>query len=163
MMERSGGYRGPARGLAAAGMLGAVLAAMTSCSASQPTTLPQASCGEAGTHQLSSTTQFFHAGKGALSCFATAVRQCHSASIAITEMGVDTGTDYVFAVVPGKAPCQTTEWSQDYSANNGGSQGNIVVTQCSATARPGGVLLGCDGQSFLIPATATTSVTALDQ
>ena len=160
MMARSGGYRGLARGLAITVMLGAALAATTSCSAGRPATLPQASCGEAGTHELSDATQVFHADKGALSCFATAVRQCRSASIAITEMGVDTGTDYVFAVVPGKPACQATEWSQDYSANGGGSQGNVVVTACSATARPDGVQLGCDGQSLLIPVMVTNPVMA---
>jgi len=178
MTERSGGYRGLARSLAVAGMLGAVLAAMTSCAAhgsagptgptghptakpptatAPPTALPRASCGEAGTHELSSTTQFFRAGKGTLSCFATAVRQCQSASIAITEMGVDTGTKYVFAVVSGKAPCQATEWSQAYSANFGGSKHfKVVVTQCSATAGTDGVKLGCGGQNLLIPVTVTS-------
>jgi hypothetical protein len=157
MMGRSDGYRGLVRGLAVTGVLGAALAAVTSCSAGQPATLPKASCGQATTHNLSPLTQVFRADTGALPCFATAARRCQSASIAITEMGVDTGTDYVFALVPGKASrCQATEWSQYYSANGGGSQGNVVVTGCSATARPDGVLLGCDGQSFLIPATVTT-------
>jgi hypothetical protein len=36
----------------------------------------------------------------------------------------------------------------------------VVVTGCSATARPDGVLLGCDGQDILIPVAVTTSVTA---
>jgi hypothetical protein len=183
MMERSGGYRGLARGLAVAGMLGAVLAAMTSCgvgvstmttgpigrptatpptatlrptATAAPTALPQASCGAAGTHQLSGATQFYQADKGALGCFAAATRQCKTGSIAITEMGTDTGTNYVFAVVPGKSPCQVTESSQDYSANVGGSQQfKVAVTQCSAAARPDGVLLGCGGQDLLIPLTVT--------
>jgi hypothetical protein len=168
MTQRSGGYRGLARGLAVAGVLSVALAAMTGCSAHGPAgptvhprtvppkALPKASCGEAGTHELSGTTQFFRADKGALSCFATAVRHCQSASIAITEMGVDTGTDYVFAVVPGQARCQATEWSQDYSANFGGSQGPVVQTHCSATAGADGVKLGCGGQDLLIPTTATS-------
>jgi hypothetical protein len=155
MKGRTDGHRGLARGLAVTGMLGAALAGMTSCSAGQPATLPQASCGQATTHNLSPLTQVFHADKGALPCFASAARQCRSASIAITEMGVDTGTDYVFAIAGGKGGCQATEWSQDYSANGGGSEGNVVVTGCSPAARPNGVLLGCDGQSFLIPVTVT--------
>ena len=166
MTKRSGGYRGVARGLTTAGVLSVALAAMTGCSAhgtagptGHPEALPKATCGEAGTHQLSGATQLFRADKGALSCFATAVRHCQSASIAITEMGVDTGTDYVFAVAPGQARCQATEWSQDYSANFGGSQGHVVVTGCSATAGPGGVLLGCAGQRLLIPVTVTNPVT----
>jgi hypothetical protein len=156
MMGRADGYRGLARGLAVSGMLGAALAAVTSCSAGQPAALPKASCGQATTHNLSPLTQVFRADTGALPCFATAARQCLSGSIAITEMGVDTGTDYIFAIVPGKPRCQATEWSQYYSANGGSSQGDVVVTGCSATARPDGVLLGCDGQSFLIPLTVTT-------
>jgi hypothetical protein len=178
MTERRGAYRGLARGLAVAGMLGAVLATITSCSARgvtgptgptrhptavPPTSLPQASCGEAVTHDLSSMTQVFHADTGALSCFAAAARRCESASIAITEMGVDTGINYVFAVIPGPARCQATEWSQFYSASSGGTKyGKVVVTQCSATAGPGGVLLGCDGQDILIPAAVNSSATALD-
>jgi hypothetical protein len=171
MTGRSGTYRKPARGLAVAGILGAVLAT-TSCAVhgatgptgptrhptptASPTALPRASCGEAGTHELSSTTQLFRADKGTLSCFATAVRQCQSASIAITEMGVDTGTKYVFAVVPGKRPCQVTEWSQAYSANFGGSKRfKVVVTPCSAAAGTDGVRLGCASQNFLIPMTVT--------
>ena len=161
-MGRSDGYRRLARGLAVTGMLGAALVAVTSCSAGQPAALPPASCGQASTHNLSPITQVFHADTGALSCFASAARQCQSASIAITEMGVDTGTNYVFAIVPGKPRCQATEWSQYYSANGGGSQGNVVVTGCSATAGPDGVLLGCGGQDLLIPVTVTTSVTATD-
>jgi hypothetical protein len=122
-----------------------------------PTALPRASCGQATTHQLSGATQFFQADKGALSCFATSARQCQNASIAVTEMGVDTGTKYVFAIAPGKSNCPATEWSQGYSANFGGSKHfKVVVTQCSAATKPGGVMLGCGGQDILIPATVTT-------
>jgi len=181
MMGRSGRYHGLARSLVVTGMTGAAILAVTSCSASgsarpanptghpttghpttgaptpAPTALPKASCGQAATHQLSGATQFFQADKGALSCFAAAARQCQSASIAITEMGVDTGTEHVFAVAPGKASCAATEWSQGYSANFGGSkQFKVVVTQCSAVTKPDGVMLGCGGQDILIPVTVTT-------
>jgi hypothetical protein len=182
MAQRPGGYRRLARGLAVAGVLGAVLAAMTSCSAhgpagsvrppthpasgrptAPPAALPQASCGEAVTHDLSSMTQVFRADTGALSCFATAARQCASASIAVTETDIDTGTRYVFAVVAGKARCQATEWSQFYSANPSGERDSAVtVTQCSATAGPGGVMLGCGGRNLLIPVTVNSSATTLD-
>ena len=182
MIGRSGGYRGLARGLAVTGMMGAALMVMSGCSVQgpagpgqptashpatghpttahptgTPTALPRASCGQATTHQLSGTTQFFRADKGALSCFATAARQCQNASIAVTAMGVDTGTKYVFAIVPGKSNCQATEWSQGYSASFGGSKHfKVVVTQCSAATKPDGVLLGCSGQHILIPVTVTT-------
>ena len=182
MMRRSDGYHGLARGLAVTVTLGAALMAMTSCAAQgsaapghpttghpttgqpvtghptgTPTALPRASCGEIGTHELSAATRVFRADAGALSCFAAAARQCQSASIAITEMGVDTGTKYVFAIAPGKPSCPATEWSQGYSANFGGSKHfKVVVTQCSTAARPDGVALGCGGQHILIPVKVTT-------
>lgn len=182
MMGRSDGYRGLARGLAVTVTLGTALMVMTSCSAQgsaapghpttahpttgqpvtthpttgAPTALPQASCGGATTHKLSGATQVLRADAGALSCFAAAARQCQSASIAITEMGVDTGTKYVFAIAPGKAPCQVTEWSQAYSANFGGSKKfKVMVTPCTAAARTDGVRLGCGSQHLLIPVTVT--------
>jgi hypothetical protein len=154
-------------GLAAAGLLSAALIALTSWLAhnavhtiyygTPPTALPQASCGETWTHELSGATRLFRADTGTLSCFATAARLCQEESIAVTETGTDTGTKYVFALDTGKAPCQATEWSQGYSANSGGSQQfKVVVTQCSAAARPDGVLLGCGGQDILIPVTVAS-------
>jgi hypothetical protein len=167
MTERSTGYRGLARALALVGLLGAALAAMIGWAAHSavntiyygtPTALPHASCGEIGTHELSGATRLFRAGTGSLWCFATAARLCQEESIAVTEMGTVTGTKYVFAIEPGQAPCQATEWSQGYSANSGGSQQfKVVVTQCSAAAQPDGVLLGCGGRDILIPATVANS------
>src|SRR5215469_11406694 len=87
-----------------------------------PAELPRASCGTAITHFLAHDTQVLHADHGALTCFVTAVQKCRSASIGVTEMGVDTGTDYVFTVEPGKTPCEVVEQSQGYSANFGGSK-----------------------------------------
>lgn len=182
MTGRSGGYRGPARGLAVTVTLGTALMVMTSCAAqgsaapghptpghpttsqpptgpatTTPTALPQASCGGATTHQLSGATQVLRADAGALSCFAAAARQCQSASIAITEMGVDTGTKYVFAIAPGQAGCPATEWSQGYSASFGGSKKfKVVVRQCSTAAGPDGVTLGCAGRDILIPVKVTS-------
>jgi len=132
----------------------------TGCSTT-PAALPQATCGSASTHALDAVTQLLDAEKGALSCFETAMRHCQAASLAITEMGVDTGTGYVFAIKPGGTGCPVTELSQSYSANFGGSQGTITATQCRLAEVTGaGVTLSCAGQDVLIPATVT-SVTSL--
>src|SRR5215469_10675255 len=86
--------------------------------------LQRASCGSAVTHFLTGHTQFLSANPGSLDCFVHAARECRPASIAITEMGVDSGTDDVFIITPAK-PCQVIEQRQDYSANFGGSQSPV--------------------------------------
>ena len=121
-----------------------------------PTALPHASCGAAVTHGLSAATQILSADKGTLNCFHVAARDCKTASIAVTEMGVDTGTHHVFAIEPGGKGCAVTELSQSYSANFGGSHGKVGSTRCSvATISGGGVTLACAGEKVLIPATVT--------
>jgi hypothetical protein len=118
--------------------------------------LPKATCGRVSTHGLSAATRILSADKGALSCFHVAARACKTASIAVTEMGVDTGTNHVFAVEPGGKACAVTELSQSYSANFGGSRGKIGAVRCSVTAvTSGGVTLACAGQRLLIPAAVT--------
>jgi hypothetical protein len=77
-------------------------------------TLPQTSCGRAETHFLSGGTQILQADPHALTCFGAAARGCKPASIEVTEMGVDAGTDYVFTIEPGGTPCQVSELSQGY-------------------------------------------------
>lgn len=115
--------------------------------------LPHASCGSASTHFLTSDTQFLSADPGALTCFVRAARECRPASLGVNEMGVDTGTDYVFTVEPGGTSCQVTELRQDYSANFGGSQGAVSTVPCRRTAVTGkGIGLSCGGQDVLIPA-----------
>src|SRR6185437_16422932 len=94
-----------------------------------PGALPRATCGTAVTHSLNAATRLLSAGNGALSCFETAVRHCRTASLAVTEMGVDTGTSYVFAVAPGGAGCPVTELSQAYSANFGGTRGDVTTVR----------------------------------
>jgi hypothetical protein len=115
--------------------------------------MPQARCGSAVTHGLDGHTQLLRADPGALSCFSAAVRACKPGSIKVTEMGVDTGTDYVFTIEPGGTTCRVTEVSQAYSANFGGSQGPVYTTSCRRTAVTGaGVTLSCDGRDVFIPA-----------
>lgn len=115
--------------------------------------LQRASCGSALTHLLSRDTQFLSAEPGSLACFVQAARNCRSASIAITEMGVDSGTDYVFILTPAKPSCAVTEQSQDYSANFGGSRSAVSTVPCRRIAVTlGGVTLSCRGQTVLLPA-----------
>lgn len=146
-----------------AGISAAALAiAVAGCSAcgqpgtNQPATLPTATCGRAVTHRLGADTQLLGAEKGALTCFETAARHCKAASLGITEMGVDSGVDYVFAVQAGGTACPVTELSQSYSANFGGSAGPIASTRCQrAGVTSAGVMLSCAGQDVLIPAAVT--------
>ena len=138
---------------------GAVIAAVLGLAAAgcsgggQPAALPRATCGSATTHFLDAATQFLSADKGSLGCFETAARHCRAASLAVTEMGTDTGTSYVLTVEPGGTVCQVTELSQAYSVNFGGSQGTVTTTACRvAGVTTAGVTLGCAGRSVLVPA-----------
>lgn len=118
-----------------------------------PARLATASCGSATTHFLDGHTQVLSADRGALTCFAKAARECKSASLRVTEMGVDTGTDFVFIIELGQGSCQVTEQSQDYSANFGGSQGAVRTHSCQLIGvTSSGVTLSCGGQRMLIPA-----------
>ena len=104
-------------------------------------------------HFLTSHTQLLSADPGSLTCLAQAARVCRSASIGITEMGVDSGTDYVFIVTRAKPSCQVTKQRQDYSANFGGSQSAVTAVPCRRiAATPGGVTLKCSRQNVLLPA-----------
>jgi hypothetical protein len=121
------------------------------------TVLPKASCGSATTHFVNSDTQVLIADHEALTCFGAAARACRSASIEVTEMGVDTGTNYVFIVEGGGSACQVTELTQDYSANFGGSTGPVNAMTCARTAVTGrGVTLACGGQAVLIPSAVSS-------
>jgi len=118
-----------------------------------PVTLPHQSCGSAWTFFLTGHTKLLGADHGALSCFIVAARECRSASLSVTEMGVDTGTHFVFRIEPGTTPCQVTEDSRSYSANGGGSQGPVSTVSCHRTAvTRTGTMLSCGGREVLIPA-----------
>jgi hypothetical protein len=119
-------------------------------------TLPRASCGSALTHFLTADTHMLAARSGALPCFIKAARECRSASLRVTEMGVDTGTVYVFTLKPGRTSCHVTELRQDYSANFGGSKGAVISVPCHLTAvTRRGAMLRCAGQRVLIPGTVS--------
>jgi hypothetical protein len=116
--------------------------------------LPDASCGSAVTHGLNDNTNILTAGPNTLGCFDAAARDCTSASIEVTDMGVDTGTDYVFRIEPGGPVCHALELSQFYSANFGGSKGQVNSRTCDGLAvTDRGVTLSCGGQVVFIPAT----------
>jgi hypothetical protein len=118
--------------------------------------LPRVNCGTAETRQLGAGTRVLAADHGALSCFSAAARTCKAATLEVREMGVDTGTDYVFSIEPGKTPCQVTETSQDYSANFGGSHSAVSTTHCRlAAVSVTGVKLNCDGGDEQIPASVS--------
>jgi hypothetical protein len=120
--------------------------------------LPTASCGSAVTHLVDGDTTILQAGPDTLNCFDTAARNCESASIQVTEMGVDTGTTYVFTIEPGGAACRATELSQLYSPNFGGSIGQVNSQSCGAIAVTSrGVTFNCGGRDVLIPAAVTTT------
>jgi hypothetical protein len=156
MRGRSGRSRQLARAGAGVGVAAVLAMTAAGCSAGGSAALPRASCGTATTHELTAATQLLSADKGSLSCFEAAAQHCRAASLAVTEMGTDTGTNYVFAVQPGGAGCPVTELSQAYSANFGGSQGTVTTTQCRvARVTAAGVTLGWAGQSVLIPAQVT--------
>jgi len=117
------------------------------------TAAPPASCGSAWTHSVSGQTHILTADHGALTCFDAAARACRPAILHVTEIGVDTGTDYVFTIKSGGPSCRVTEQSNFYSANGGGSTGPVTTTSCLRTAvTGGGVSLSCAGQDVLIPA-----------
>jgi hypothetical protein len=121
-----------------------------------PRSLPKASCGSASTHFLNRHTQMLGSDSGSLACFMKAARICASASLRVTEMGVDTGTEYVFSIEPGGSSCHVTEWRQYYSANFGGSQSEVAAGPCRrTTVTPKAVLLTCSGRDVLIPATVS--------
>jgi len=160
MRGKSGGRGKTAGGGALVGVLVVVALGTTvaGCSAGghSAATLPRATCGSASTHGLSSGTQVLSADNGSLTCFAAAARHCASASIAITEMGTDTGTNYVFAIGRAGAACRATELSQSYSVNFGGSTGAIDSVPCRLAAVTSvGVMLSCGGQDVLVPARVT--------
>lgn len=117
--------------------------------------LPKASCGSALTHGLNSRTQMLRSDSGALGCFQAAAKTCTAAGLAVTEMGVDTGTSDVFTIEPGGSAsgCRVTLWHQSYSANGGGSKGNVGSTACQiGSVTSTGVTLSCAGKQVLIPA-----------
>ena len=136
--------------------IAAAAAALAGWGPAQPTvSMPHATCGTVITHLLSADSQLVSASRGALTCFDAAARNCRAASIQVTQLGVDTGTQYVFAVEPGRSPCRLIEYSQSWSAGVGGRKGPVRTTDCRQLALTrSGVALRCAGQDYLIPAAA---------
>lgn len=128
--------------------------ALAGCGTShRAVTPPRVSCGAAVTHSLNDSTELLSASPGALPCFAAAVRNCHSASLSVTAMGVDAGIHYVFVIKPGTEPCQVAEQSQFYMVSGGVRHGPVRTVACQRTAvTASGVTLSCGGRDILIPA-----------
>jgi hypothetical protein len=138
--------------IGAAGIIG--------CSSSSTAVLPAASCGSAVTHGVTASTQVLGTQPASsLRCFTAAARHCAHASLLVTDMGTDTGTDDLFTIITaagGPSSCTVTEASQGYSANFGGSTSPVQTTHCTVAAvATQGVTLSCAGQPILIPATVT--------
>ena len=78
-----------------------------------------------------------------------------TASIGVTEMGVDTGTNHVFAIEPGGKGCAVTDLSQGYLANPQGrpTARSAANSMTVTTVTGSGVTLACGGEKVLIPAT----------
>jgi hypothetical protein len=115
--------------------------------------LPKASWVRLLTHGLNSRTQLLRSDPGALSCFRTAAKACKAARLAVTEMGVDSGTSDVIIVESSGAACRVSLWQQGYSANGGGSKSKVSATPCRlGTVTNAGVRLSCAGENLLIPA-----------
>jgi hypothetical protein len=59
---------------------------------------------------------------------------------------------HVFVIGSGGPHCPLTDWSQDFGVP--GYTGPVTSTPCRLTAMTGkGVMLNCEGQGLLIPAT----------
>ena len=122
-------------------------------------TFPQPTCGQAVTHLLGADTTMLSAGKGALSCFTSAMRRCAHASLSVNEMGADVGTVYQFDVRAGTAPCQVTELSQGYTMEFPSFEGfpsysPIASENCRLRRlTAAGATLSCPDGAVLIPAT----------
>lgn len=149
------------RGVCAAAVIAS--GALAGCGASQHgdtsqqgVAPPRVGCGSAITRTLDDRTVLLSASPGALPCFAAAARNCHSATITVTAMGVDAGNHYVFGIEPGTRPCLVTERSQFYMVSGGTRHGPVTTTHCRIAATDaGGVTLSCGGRQILIPVTAS--------
>jgi len=84
---------------------------------------------------------------------AAASRECKAASLRVGEVGVDSGTSYVFVIGSGRPSCPVTELSQVYGWTGGNlSTGQANSISCRLTSVTGtGVMLGCGRHSVLIP------------
>jgi len=100
------------------------------------------------------------ADRGALTCFTAAAKTCTAAGLHVTEMGVDIGTRWVFAIVSGGTPgrCVVTSYSQHYSARAIGGIQVVKTASCQETAVTSkGVTLSCPGQVIMIPAAVSAA------
>lgn len=78
-------------------------------------------------------------------CFWNAYQHCHTATLTVHQMGVDTGTTSMFIVDQQQGQCVLTDTVQSYNANFGGSQSSFTTYTCAALIRRGNDLrfTGC--------------------
>ena len=143
------------RAIIAIALAAAALAGAAGCSSGGSNmTLPHASCGYAF-GDLSATTQFYTADRGALTCFTAAARTCKAAGLSVGQKG-DAGTDYVFVITSGGTPghCAVTEYSQRYADVQVAAVNTFQCYEVAVTSQ--GVTLTCkdpvQDETVLIPA-----------
>lgn len=73
-------------------------------------------------------------------CFWNKYQQCKPATLAVTDMGVDTGVNHLFVIEPQQQGCSVSDTSQNYSANGGGWRGSPTTAVCSTVTRQQDVL-----------------------
>lgn len=68
-------------------------------------------------------------------CFWQAYQQCQTASMHVTFMGVDAGTQHVFTLQKQQNGCQVVDTSQFYNVNFGGSHSKPETNVCASLTR----------------------------
>lgn len=121
----------------------------------RPAGLPAASCGEQfSARKVDSIQALSGTEPRVLACFSKAARTCRSASIGMrVSPGHGTGTNYVFRIERGRAPCQVTEVRQAWGINGAGWWSGIVHTvPCHLrTLTSSRLRLTCGRQDISIP------------
>lgn len=118
-----------------------------------PETMPTATCGGVVEQMGSSGLRIHEEGPGALACFRHAAESCQSASLLVTEAGVDTGTNDVIALRRTHGTCTARVTEQTYMLTDWGPVhhfdcGRVAVDDSGETV-PCGV-----GSTFAIPLSA---------
>jgi len=89
-------------------------------------------------------------------CFWHDYQQCRTATLTLTQMGVDTGTTQYLTIEKQQNRCQVSDTEQFYSANFGGSQSNPVTYACAGlTQKMDELLASACGQAgdIIVPRT----------
>lgn len=78
-------------------------------------------------------------------CFWQAYQQCRTATLQVTDMGVDAGATQMLVVTKQQNGCVVVDSSQNYNVNFGGSHFPVTTSTCSKLQLKGAALLfsGC--------------------